>query len=358
MNIGFFTDTYFPQVNGVTYTLHAWKKEFGDSAKIFYPSSKYEPKKGEIPFPSIKIPFYQGYRFSFPFGISKASEDLDIVHIHGLFSMGFAGKHVAKKHNLPKVLTYHTPVELYSKYLTENKKLSDFFKGIYRRWEKYLLNSCDLITVPSEPVKEYLNDRGISNVKVLSNGIDTNLFKPRKNNDFRKKHNLKGKVIGYCGRIGFEKKLEDLIGIAPEFDGTILIAGDGPALDHYKKLAEDYSNVKFLGFIKRENLSAFYSALDLFVFPSVVETEGLVALESFACRTPVVGANALALKDTIKSGKTGYLYEPGNKKDLEKKIKKAYKNRKKLSKNAVKFAKTKSLQSTTKKLSKLYADLI
>ncbi len=59
-------------------------------------------------------------------------------------------------------------------------------------------------------------------------------------------------------------------------------------------------------------MPAFYSALDAFAFPSPVETQGLVALEANACGTPVVGANAGALADTIDHGETGYHYESGS----------------------------------------------
>ncbi|MFC7173338.1 glycosyltransferase [Haloplanus litoreus] len=61
---------------------------------------------------------------------------------------------------------------------------------------------------------------------------------------------------------------------------------------------------------------AFYSALDAFVFPSPIETQGLVALEANACGTPVVGANDGALADTVVEGETGYHFETGDVKSL------------------------------------------
>ncbi len=71
-------------------------------------------------------------------------------------------------------------------------------------------------------------------------------------------------------------------------------------------------DVRFLGFLERDELAAFYSALDVFAFPSPVETQGLVALEANACGTPVVGANAGALSNTIVAGETGYHFESGD----------------------------------------------
>jgi len=90
---------------------------------------------------------------------------------------------------------------------------------------------------------------------------------------------------------------------------------------------------------------AFYTCLDVFVFPSQAETQGLVALEAMACGTPVVGADALALKDTIQEGMNGYLYECGNRKDLLDKIKKAYNNRDKLSKSSKEYVQEHSVEN-------------
>jgi glycosyltransferase involved in cell wall biosynthesis len=358
MKVGYFTDTYFPQVNGVTFTLASWKKVLKEKANIYYPndpSGKYKPGQGEFSFPSIKLPFYSGYRVAFPFGISKLAKELDIVHIHGLFTMAAAGAYIAKKFNLPRIITYHTPVEMYTHYMSKSKIIMSPLRKLYAYWEKRILNHSNLILVPSEPVKEYLKKRGIKNIEVLSNGIETNQFRRTRTTAFRKKYNIKeGKVIGYCGRTGYEKKIEDLIHIAPQFKGQILIAGNGPAFDYYKNLSKNLRNVKFLDFIDRKELPAFYSYLDIFAFPSVVETQVIVALESMACGVPVVGADALALKETIEPGKTGYLYKPGHSRELLEKINLAYKTRKKLSGNCIKFAKENSVENTVKKLLEIY----
>ena len=155
-----------------------------------------------------------------------------------------------------------------------------------------------------------------------------------------------------------EKHLEDIIGIADRFDGEILLAGLGPALEHYKKLAAGKKSVKFLGFLDRKDLLGFYSSLDLFVFPSTVETQGLVALEAMACGVPVIGADAFALKNTITPGKTGYLYRQGDKEMLGERIEKGYENRKKLSKNCKEYVKEHSVEKSMEKLMKLYEKLI
>jgi glycosyltransferase involved in cell wall biosynthesis len=96
-------------------------------------------------------------------------------------------------------------------------------------------------------------------------------------------------------------------------EATVVFGGDGPARGHLeRRAAEMDADVRFLGFLDREELPAFYSALSVFAFPSPVETQGLVALEANACGTPVVGVDAGALSETIDDGETGYHFARGD----------------------------------------------
>lgn len=360
MNIGIFTDTYFPQVNGVTYTIASWKKklEKHHRVSVYYPEGEYTPAVGEYPFRSYEFRFYKGYNIAFPTDVAEKARGLDIVHIHGLFSMAMAGLYVSRKYKLPKILTYHTPADDYIDYMTRNRALKKTLMKLYNFWERKLLNSCDVVTAPTESIKERLEYKGVEDVMVLSNGIDLDLFRPVDPSFFRERHGVgEGRVVGFCGRFGYEKHLEDLIGIADRFDGMILIAGMGPAEKYYKRLAEGKDNVKFLGFLSKEEILGFYSCLDLFVFPSIAETQGLVALESMACGTPVVGANALALTDTIKDDVVGYLYQQGDVGDLLEKIDAGYSNRERLSRNGLEYVKEHSVDRTIERLLEIYAGL-
>ncbi|MGC9310155.1 MAG: glycosyltransferase [Candidatus Aenigmatarchaeota archaeon] len=359
MRIGIFTDTYFPQINGVTYTIDLWKKkleERGHEVLLFYPSSDYIPKKNEFPMRSFNFRFYEGYRVALPSWVIRNAKDLDMVHIHGMFSPAVAGVYVARRLKIPRMQTFHTPGDEYVGYVTKRRMIKKSLTKIYNFWEKKLLNSFEIVTCPSDVIKKRLTEKGIKNITVLANGIDTDFFSPVDREEFRKKYCVESeKLIGFCGRICYEKRLEDLIGIADRFDGQIIIIGNGPAEKHYRRLARRKKNVQFLGFLSKSDQRAFYSALDIFVFPSVAETQGLVALEAMACGTPVVGANEMALKETIKDGNTGYLYDSANLDDLERKIFLAYKNRKRLSKKCISYARSHSVDRTVDKLLSLYS---
>jgi len=363
MKVGHFTDTYFPQVNGVSYTIKPWKQELerkGVRVMVYFPKGNgYVPQKNEFPLPAFKFPLYKDYRISIPLGITKLSKDLDLVHIHTQFVMAAAAWHISKRYNIPKIFTYHTPVEMYNFYFSRNRLISDKLTKLYLNWENRLLNSCNLVTVGSNYMKDYLRKKKIkTRIDVVPNGIDVKIFKQLNRQKCRKKFGVQSdKVIGYCGRIGYEKHLEDLINIAPSFEGEILIAGDGPAVEFYKNMAKKYANVRFLDFIEQKKLPEFYSCLDVFINPSTVETLSLVSIEAMACGVPNVAADALALKETIENGKTGFLYRPGNKEELLKKIKKVYENREKLAKNCKKRAKLCTYEKAAKRLLELYEEI-
>ena len=267
------------------------------------------------------------------------------------------GLSVARKQKIPCILTYHTPVDMYVRHVSSNEYIQESLKTLYRIWEAELFERCDLITFPSTVIKDLLKDE-IGESIVFSNGIDTDFFKEDSPKKFLADFDVpKGNVIGFAGRHSYEKHLEDLIGIADEFDGTILIGGDGPVRKDYEEMAKGKDNIRFLGFLPRNRMCEFYSALDALVLPSTAETEGLVVLEANACGTPVVGADALALKETIVDGINGYKYKSGDKKDSLLKLKKTCKERKKLEKSSKKYAKEHSVENTTKKLVSIYENL-
>jgi glycosyltransferase involved in cell wall biosynthesis len=113
-------------------------------------------------------------------------------------------------------------------------------------------------------------------------------------------------------------------------------------------------NVRFMGFIDREELPSFYSTLDIMVFPSRVENDPLTVPEANACGTPVVGADAAGLKDSIAEGENGYLYSPGDQDELEEAVEKCYENIDDLEDESLKKAEERSISSTVDKLLEFY----
>ncbi|WP_101296716.1 glycosyltransferase [Halegenticoccus soli] len=316
-----FTDTYLPTVNGVTYTVQTWRDRWrarGGRMDVVYPAADgYEPAEGEYPIRSLPFPFYEGFRFGLP-KVPESVRDADIVHAHTPFALGLGAMRLARRERRPLVASYHTPTGEYASYLTSRERLEDRIEGLSERYERWFFDRADAVIAPSGTARRSLLDAvGVeTDVTVVPNGVDVERFRPVDAAAFRERHDLGGgPLVGYTGRHGFEKRLSDAVDAVAgaDIDATLVFGGDGPARPHLAARAENRGvDARFLGFLEREELPAFYSALDAFLFPSPVETQGLVALEANACGTPVVGVNRGALADTIVEGVTGYHFEPGD----------------------------------------------
>ena len=314
-----FTDTYLPTVNGVTYTVQSWRDRWEQRdgrMHLVYPASSHEPSGDEHPVWSLTFPFYKEFNAGMP-RVPSGLGGVDVVHAHTPFTLGLAARRLARKRELPLVASYHTPTAEYADYLTSGP----FARAIERvagRYEQWYLNRVDAVVVPSDPTRDHLRELGIdTTIQTVPNGVDTDRFGPVNDAEqaaFRERHGLPdGPLVGYTGRHGYEKELDAILDVAPEIDATVVFGGDGPARETLEARATDLdADVRFLGFLDREELPTFYATLDVFAFPSPVETQGLVALEANVCGTPVVGVNAGALAETIADDETGYHYERGD----------------------------------------------
>jgi glycosyltransferase involved in cell wall biosynthesis len=313
-----FTDTYLPTVNGVTYTIRTWRDRWerrGGRMDVVYPGSpEYDPEPGEHPTRGFAFPFYDGFRVGLP-GIPDPAADADVVHAHTPFLLGLSGRRLADRIDAPLVASYHTPTAEYADYLADGRLASVVERGALT-YERWFLDGVDAVIVPSDPAGEHLREVGVSAaIRTVPNGVDTAFFEPVEDGAFRERYDLEGTLVGYTGRHGFEKDLGTILAAVDGLEPapTVVFGGDGPARERLERRAAGVdADVRFLGFLDREELPAFYSALDAFLFPSPVETQGLVALEANACGTPVVGVDAGALADTVVEGVTGYRFEPGD----------------------------------------------
>ena len=339
LTVAAFTDTYLPTVNGVTYTVHTWRErwqELGGRMPVVYPEDDaYSSAPDECPVPSVPFPFYRGFRFAWPrIPEPVATASPDVVHAHTPFTLGLAGRRFANRHDIPLVASYHTPAREYATYI------SDAFAGSIRRaadrYERWFFREADAVVVPSETAKTHVEAAGTP-VHVVSNGVNTKRFRPLSTESTRAfcdRHGLpEGPLVGYTGRHGYEKRLQDVLAATAGMDVAVVLAGDGPARPSLERLAAARDDVYFLGFLDRAELPAFYASLDVFAFPSPIETQGLVALEAIACGTPVVAVDDGALSETVTHGDTGYHFPPGEIDGFEAAIRRALEDRSRLAEN-------------------------
>ena len=359
-----FTDTYLPTVNGVTYTIRTWRDRWqrrGGRMDVVYPGSPaYDPDAGEHPTRGFAFPFYDGFRVGFP-GIPEATEDADVVHAHTPFLLGLSGRRLAGRTDAPLVASYHTPTAEYADYLADGR-LSDTVERGALAYERWFLDSTDAVVVPSAPAREHLREVGVNAaVRVVPNGVDTEFFGPVPDDAFRDRYGLGGTLVGYTGRHGFEKDLGTILravdGLDPDL--TVVFGGDGPARETLeRRAAEVDADVRFLGFLDREELPAFYSSLSVFLFPSPVETQGLVALEANACGTPVVGVDAGALAETVVEGVTGYRFERDDVEGFRDAIRRALRESSDLRESCLGNRETTSVEHAVDRLAEVYDEIL
>jgi len=363
-SVAAFTDTYLPTVNGVTYTVQSWRdrwRERGGRMEIVYPDSPDRgPETDEHPVRSLPLPIYAGYRLGLP-RVPDAVTDVDVVHAHTPFSLGLAGMRLARSRDLPLVATYHTPTSEYASYLSSWAPVRKRTAALSRRYESWFLNRADAVIVPSAATGEYVaTELGVDEPQVVPNGVDTERFRPVDSAAFRERYGLPDDrtLVGYTGRHGHEKSLPSILAACDRLDRevTVVFGGDGPARAELEEAARDRNvDARFLGFLDREELPAFYAGLDAFLFPSPVETQGLVALEAFACGTPVVGVDSGALSDTVDDGETGYHFEPGDIDGFAAAIGRTLDERERLRENCLDRRASISVEHAVDRLAEIYA---
>lgn len=310
MRIGFFSDSYFPEIDGVTYTLKLWRdklEERGHEVYIIYPGSdNYEPQENELPVRSVRNPFYSGYNIPIP--TSMDFPEFDVVHCHGPGPVGRIGRFYASRNNIPAVYTHHTPLEEYFEQAVKIKTLAGFLGKIYVPLEERFLSKFDKVLTNTEE-----DDRDIEAEEVPV-GIDMQFFQESTEEislEYRRP------LIGYSGRLSDEKNVGEVLDMAREINSTVVVVGEGPQKE--KLVGRAPENVKFRDFLDRDRLPSFYSMLDVFVTSSTGDTLGISPLEANACGTPVVAANVHPFDSTI-GPQNGVRYQKGDIEDFAKKV--------------------------------------
>ena len=290
MNIGFFTDSYFPGVDGVVYTIKAWRERLedrGHTVYVVYPDSSHDPDEHELPVRSLPNPLYAQYRFPLYRRLSTLPE-LDVVHCHGPASTGLLGRRYAATHDVTAVYTHHTPIEDYLIRAFRLDRLSALAGRLYVAYENRFLQSFDCVTASTSRIRRAVEH------EQLPVGIDLEQFRPQGTDFFDGER----PVIGYSGRMTTKKHVGEICRFAAEnSEYRFVLVGEGPTRSSLE--ADAPANVEFHDFMERERLPGFYSSLDVFVTASTCDTLGLSTLEACACGTPVAAADVPPFDETI-----------------------------------------------------------
>jgi glycosyltransferase involved in cell wall biosynthesis len=319
MHVLMLSDVYFPRINGVSTSMQTFRQELcGHGVRLTVAAPEYPDHvetDGIERIASRQVPLDPEDRLMTRAGLQAfsrrlASADFSLVHVQTPFAAHYAGIKLARKRGIPVIATYHTHFEEYLfHYLPIVPRGA--LRGLARRTARGQCNALDGIVVPSRAMAETLRDYGVTTpLHVIPTGLPESQFIRGDGQRFRAAHGIgaERKIALYVGRAAFEKNIGFLLEVADcarlqRPDLLLVIAGEGPALEHLQRQARQRhldDHVRFVGYLPRDTgLRDCYAAADVFTFASRTETQGLVLLEALAVGLPVLALPALGAAEIV-----------------------------------------------------------
>lgn len=296
------TDAWLPQINGVVTTLVNLKEQLErDEYEVFV----IEPSM----FKSFSLPGYNEIKICYEFRqIRKLLKFYNPQHIHIATEgpLGLAARMYCKHNKIKFTTSFHTKFAEFIK-----ARIPIFPLGLGYSYLKWFHSASSRVLVTTNCMKEELEARGFKDMVIWTRGVNRTVFKPSN----RKRDGL---TLLYVGRVSHEKNIEEFCKLNPlDFnfnEMSLIVVGDGPVR---KELERKYPNVEFVGAKTGEELGQFYRDADVFVFPSLNDTFGVVLIESLASGTPIATYPVTGPKSVVKEGINGSMNE-----DLSEAVKK------------------------------------
>jgi glycosyltransferase involved in cell wall biosynthesis len=283
------TDAWAPQMNGVVRTLMRTRDELAAmghemdviSPDLFngFPCPTY---------PEIKLALLPGRKIARQIAAFRP----EAIHIATEGPLGLAARAFCLARGLPFTTAYHTrfPEYVAARFAVPVR--------LSYAWLRRFHSRARGVMVATDSIEADLRGRGFGNIKRWSRGVDTTLFKPRDKGFL----DLPRPIHLFVGRVAVEKNIEAFLSL--DLPGSQVIVGDGPQLD---SLRRKYPKAHFLGRKVGEELARHYAAADVFVFPSLTDTFGLVILEALASGLPVAAFPVPGPRDILTGTDAGVL---------------------------------------------------
>ena len=328
MKIGQFSDTFLPIVDGVGRVVYHYAtalSQRGEECYVIAPMSDTGFRGGYpfelIDFISRELPRQKQYSTGIPqldshYDARMRSVNLDIVHAHSPFIAGLEAQRLARRRGIPIIGMFHSRYYDDFYQLTRTEMLANFavasIVNFYQR--------CDEVWTVSQSSKETLYDYGyVGDVVVMPNGTPDIDPSPARAAAAKAHFQLPDEpILFYCGQMNWKKNsLRILESCARSAQSgqvfTLVLAGQGPdAKSIQQKVAELglAERTRFTGHITDENdLYGLYENANLFVFPSLYDTSGMVVREAAAMSTPSVVVRGCATAEPIHDRENGFLCE-------------------------------------------------
>ncbi|MDV6013191.1 glycosyltransferase family 1 protein [Haloechinothrix sp. LS1_15] len=309
MRVAIVTESFLPQVNGVTNSVlrvieHL--RDAGHRVLVVAPGSgdtEYRDTR-VIRLPAYELPVVDSLPVGVPTrALTHALRRFapDVVHLASPFVVGAHAVRVARRAGIPSVAVYQTDVPGFA-----GAYGLGFAERAAWRWMRRVHGMADRTLAPSRESVEQLRGHGIPRVHLWPRGVDAERFTPaRAGTGMRAALAARDELlVGFVGRLAPEKEVDRLAALRHVPGVRVVVVGDGPELE---PLRSRLAGVTFLGPRYGEELAEVYAALDVFVHTGPHETFCQTVQEAMASGVPVLAPAAGGPKDLVRDGETGYL---------------------------------------------------
>jgi glycosyltransferase involved in cell wall biosynthesis len=236
----------------------------------------------------LQLPTYPGLRVALcnPGEIARRIESAapDAIHIATEGPIGYSVRAYCRRRGRPFTTSFTTR---FPEYIAARAPIPESWTyGLLQRF--HAAAAVTMVSTPS--LMSALAQRGFRNLGMWTRGVDTDVFRPEGAVDL----GFPRPIFMTAGRVAVEKNLDAFLSL--DLPGTKVVIGEGP---HEAELRRRYPEAKFLGLQSAEVLARHLAAADVFVFPSLTDTFGVVQLEALACGTPVAAFPVTGPKDVI-----------------------------------------------------------
>jgi len=328
MRIALFSECYSPIVNGVVVAVSTLRQELlrlGHEVCLFAPAypGHEDTDTNVFRLPSLSLPTNPRYPLGIPIFPRRLRGFLqefapEVIHTHSLFGMGRAAARTARRLGLPLVFTYHTLLEDYSHYIPLPQIL---VRWLARRVSRRFADGADFVIAPGPAALQALRSYGVKTpIEVIPTGADLSLAEESFSAPIRQRWVIPegAPVIAFAGRIAREKNLGLLLNAFSRLlqripSAHLLFIGGGPWESEISRLIRQLGleqAAHFSGFLPRREVFHALSHCQIFAFPSLTDTQGIVVLEAMACGLPAVAARSGAVAEILRDGEEGLVVEP------------------------------------------------
>jgi len=323
MRVAIVTESFFPQVNGVTNTVrHTVDRllETGHDALVIAPGPGLTSYRSArvVRVRSMALPGYRSFSLGLPdASVERALAEFrpDVVHLASPILLGAVGLRAARRLGIPTVAVYQTDIGGFARQygIRADAVVAKWVGRIHRRSSRTL--------VPSTASYRQLDELGVGNMHLWRRGVDLDLFGPEHRSDVLYQHWTRRRgdqvVVGYVGRLAPEKQVSRLTELAHVPGTRLVVIGDGPSRPWLEKRLP---GAKFTGMLRGTDLARAFASLDVFVHTGEAETFCQTVQEAQASGVPVVAPAAGGPLDLVDPGRTGLLYDPAEPRSLRRTV--------------------------------------